>query len=206
MDLGLQLRARPHPRGPSSQASLASRPLWRSARTAASPRPASLEAERPLPPDPRNRPGGTQGCSRGAKRGLFWLYQPKVGSRGPAGAPKGQPFDSLGPSPDPSPLPLPTSQHPVPLGFHLLPCPKACDPWAERRCFCLLDSLGHHLLNQARPTFMIFLASSTGHTCCGLLALCIITAPNLLGKLTLSLQDPAQSLLLGEARHGLLVP
>ena len=47
-----------------------------------------------------------------------------------AGAPKGQPFDSLGPSPDPNPLPLPNSQHPVPSGFHLSPCPKACDPWA----------------------------------------------------------------------------
>lgn len=123
-----------------------------------------------------------------------------------AGALKGQPFDSLGPSPDPNPLPLPNSQHPVPSGFHLLPCPKACGPWAERRCFCLLVSLGHHLLNQARPTFMIFLASFTGHPCCGLLALSIITAPNLLGKLMLSLQDPAQSLLLGEARHGLLLP
>ena len=53
---------------------------------------------------------------------------------------------------------------------------------------------------------MISLASSTGHTRCGLLALSIITAPNLLGKLMLSLQDPAQSLLLGEACYDLLVP
>lgn len=118
-----------------------------SSRTAASVRPASLEAERPLPPNPRNRLKGAQGRSRGANRGWSGFTNQKSKAGAQEGLRDDSPSDSIGISPHPSFLPLPNTQHSVPWGFYSLPSPRACDPWAERRYFCLLGNLAQHLLH-----------------------------------------------------------
>lgn len=76
-------------------------------RPGASPRSASLEAERPLPPDPRNRLKSAQGRPHGAKMGCsgFINRKSEIGAR--EGPRNGNPSGSLGLSPNPKSLPLP---------------------------------------------------------------------------------------------------
>ena len=76
-------------------------------RTAASPRSESLEAERPLPPDPRNRLKGAQGRSHGTKKGCSGFINPKSEIEDRQGPRNGNPSGSLGLSPNPKSLPLP---------------------------------------------------------------------------------------------------
>lgn len=117
-------------------------PLRSSAWTAAPLRPASLEAERPLPPNLRNRPEGAWSC--GATLELiqvYCVYRGDVRSRGPGGSPRWQPFCLLRAVPRAQFSAVPIHAALSGLWFHLLPDPRArgaCDLWAGRRCFCLL--------------------------------------------------------------------
>lgn len=175
---GLQFRFPTPPSHPPNLHQELFRPallLWSSVGTAA--RPANLEAERPLPPNQRNRLKML--ChSPEAKMGLAgsgFTNQKAERSKVSGGSPEWQPCLLRAFSRAPF---CAAHKHTasVPSGSHPLPCPRACDPWAGRRCFGLLDSLGQHFLSQAGPPSMVFLVSSTRHTCSDPLPFSITTA------------------------------
>lgn len=157
-------------------------PLWSSARTAAPPRPASLEVERPLPPNPRNQPEG----ARVAPAGQKWSWSGFTDLKSEAGAQEGpgfgSPSASLGLSPELNSLPAPRHTALCPPVSTPRPVPEPVIPgqeggaaaswmdWAST--FCVVA------LGQAGPTSLVLLACSTKHTCSGLLALSVTTATN----------------------------
>lgn len=129
-------------------------PLRSSARTAAPLRPASLEAERPLPPNRRNRLEGAWRCGT-----TLDLIQ-EVRSRGPGGSLQWQPFCLLGAVSRAQLSAVPIHTACSGLWFHLLHNPPI--PW---RLWSLgrKEVLWHsRTLNQAAPTSAALLASPPG--------------------------------------------
>lgn len=108
---------------------------------------ASLEAERPLPPDPRNLPARRcPGCVFGAEMELIWASQPEVRGRDPGGSRCAPCLPAEGFLQSPADCCMLIHRTPPSWSFHPSPCPKACYPWAESKGFCLLGSLDWHFL------------------------------------------------------------